>query len=86
MKKANFYTFRAIIERDDPKGYHGFVPLLPGVHTCGDTLEEVKGNLKEAMRCHLEGLLKSGLPVPNEQETIEVIETFSEKDLSFQSA
>lgn len=52
------YTYRVIIEPDDPTGYHGFVPLLKGVHTFGNTLEEVKNNLNEAIRCHLQGLLK----------------------------
>ena len=43
MKKDfKFYTFRVIIEPDKPKGYHGFVPLLRGLHTFGDTIQEVK--------------------------------------------
>jgi len=41
------YTFRVIIEPEKPKGYYGFVPLLKGVHTCGETINEVKANLKE---------------------------------------
>lgn len=53
------YSFRTIIEPNDPNGYHGFVPLLPGLHTCGDTIEEVKKNLKEAIICHINGLLIS---------------------------
>lgn len=52
------YTFRVIIEPEQDGGYHGFVPLLRGVHTGGDSLEEVKKNLKEAIRCHVQGLLK----------------------------
>ena len=44
------YTYRTIIEPDD-KGYHGFVPLLKGVHTSGKTIEETKKNLDEAIRC-----------------------------------
>jgi predicted RNase H-like HicB family nuclease len=55
------YSFRAIIEPDDPKGYHGFVPRLRGVHTFGDSIAETKKNLKEAIRCHLEGLMKDGI-------------------------
>lgn len=47
------YTFHTIIEPDDPKGFHGFVPSLKGVHTCGDTIEEVKKKLKRgnSMSC-----------------------------------
>ena len=77
------YSFRTIIEPDDPKGYHGYVPSLPGVHTCGDTIEEVKQNLRDAIRCHLEGLTKDGLPIPQEEHTLEIIQTFSETDLHF---
>ena len=39
------YNFRTIIEPDKPSGYHGFVPLLKGIHTQGETIEEVKKNL-----------------------------------------
>ena len=69
------YTYRSIIEPDDPKGYHGYVPALRGVHTGGETIREVKKNLQDAIRCHIEGLIKDGLPVPEEDETIEVIQT-----------
>lgn len=63
------YTFRVIIEPEKPKGYHGFVPILKGVHTCGDILEGVKKNLKEAIRCHVQGLLKDHEAVPEEGES-----------------
>lgn len=76
------YTFRTIIEPDNPNGYHGFVPLLPGIHTCGDTIEEVKKNLKEAIICHIEGLLKDKEAIPQEGETMEIIQTFSAEDFS----
>lgn len=70
------YTFRTIIEPDE-KGYHGFVPLLKGVHTVGKTIEETKNNLYEAIRCHIEGLLKDNILPPQEENTIEAIQTFT---------
>lgn len=70
------YTYRTIIEQDE-KGYHGFVPLLSGVHTVGKTIEETKKNLDEAIRCHLEGLVKDGIIPPTEQEAVEAIQTFT---------
>ncbi len=69
-------TFRTIIEPDE-KGYHGFVPLLRGVHTVGKTIEETKENLHEAIQCHLEGLLKDGIVPPQEKDTVEAIQTFT---------
>lgn len=70
------YTYRIIIEPDE-KGFHGFVPLLRGVHTSGKTIEETKENLQDAVQCHLEGLLKDNITPPEQGETIESIQTFS---------
>ena len=70
------YTYRTIIEPDE-KGYHGFVPLLRGVHTIGKTIEETKKNLDEAIQCHLEGLIKDNILPPQEQNTLESIQTFT---------
>ena len=70
------YTFRTIIEPDE-KGYHGFAPILRGLHTVGRTIEETKKNLDEAIRCHIEGLLKDGILPPKEQDAIETIHTFT---------
>ncbi len=32
----------------DAGGYSGFIPALPGCHTQGETLDEVRANLREA--------------------------------------
>jgi len=69
------YTYRTIIELDE-KGYHGFAPLLRGVHTVGKTIEETKENLHEAIQCHIEGLVKDGILPPQEQDSVEAIQTF----------
>ena len=37
-----------------PEGYIGFVEELPGANTQGQTLEEARENLKEAVRMVLE--------------------------------
>jgi len=76
------YSFRVIIEPEIPKGFHGFVPLLRGVHTYGDTLQKVKKNLKEAIRCHVQGLRKAKEQIPQEEDALELIQSFSEKELS----
>lgn len=71
----NTYTYKIVIEPDD-KGYHGFVPLLKGVHTWGKNIEETKKNLKEAIQCHLEGLAKDKIKPPRQEDIVEGIETF----------
>lgn len=82
--ESKIYTFRVIIEPEKPRGYHGFVPLLKGVHTQGETIEEVKRNLKEAIICHLQGLLKDKKPVPYEEESLELIQIISQRELVLQ--
>lgn len=71
-------TYRTIIQKDG-KGYHGYVPALPGCHTYGDTVEETKTNLKEAMTGWLKVSQKLGWPIPEN----DLIETFETIDLRF---
>lgn len=70
------FTYRVAIEPDSD-GFHGFVPLLKGVHTFGKSIEEAKENLREAIQCHLEGLLKDKIQPPKQNEVIEATETFT---------
>lgn len=84
MSKA--FSFRTIIEPDDPKGFHGYVPILKGLHTCGDTIGEVKEGLRDAIKCHVEGLIKDGEAVPSEEDSIEVIQTFINQDFCLGSS
>ena len=78
------YTFRIIIEPDGNNSFHGYVPSLSGCHTWGKTIEATKQNLKEAIKCHIQGLLKDKEIVPREEENLEFIQTFTEKELVFQ--
>lgn len=41
-----------------PEGYIGYVEELPGANTQGDTLEEARQNLKEAIELVLEANLQ----------------------------
>ena len=82
MQRTTIHTFRVIIEPDQPKGFHGFVPLLKGVHTQGDTLSEVKHNLKEAIICHLQGLVKERVVIPREEEAFEYFQTITSRELA----
>ena len=69
-------TYRTIIEKDG-KYYHGYVPSLPGCHTQGDTIEETRKNLKEAIIGILLVMKKYKQPIPTDEslETIETIDT-----------
>ena len=47
------FTLTAVF-RKVPEGYIGYVEELPGANTQGDTLEEARENLKEAIALVLE--------------------------------
>ena len=60
--------FTVIIETSEEGGYHAWCPSLPGCHSQGETLEEAKKNIIEAIRCHLESLVKEGERPPQTAE------------------
>lgn len=47
-------TFTAIYEEAEEGGYIGYIAELPGANTQGETLEETRANLLEAMQMILE--------------------------------
>lgn len=74
--KTKVLSYRVIIEKDG-KYYHGYVPSLPGCHTQGDTIDETRINLKEAIELWLETRTANSLPIPKpDVDRIEYIETF----------
>lgn len=56
--------FMAVIHKDTGTGYGVTVPDLPGCFSAGDTLEEAIESAREAIACHIEGLLLDGEPIP----------------------
>jgi len=43
-------TFNAVVERDpDTQLYVGYVPGMPGAHSQGETLDELRANLAEVL-------------------------------------
>ena len=50
MREVERKKFWAIIERDKETGlYVGYVPSIPGVHSQGETIDELIENLKEVL-------------------------------------
>lgn len=61
--------YTIILEPDlQEGGYTVTVPALPGIVTQGETLEDAIAMAKEAIQCHIEGLIADGEPVPEERE------------------
>jgi len=52
-----------VIEKADGN-YSAYVPDLPGCVATGATVAEVEGEIREAIRFHIDGLKAGGLPVP----------------------
>ena len=54
MIKTKVKEFLVIIEKSEDGGYVAFVPDLPGCHTQGDTLEDIRKYIKDAIQLYLE--------------------------------
>lgn len=72
--KQVILKYRTIIQKDGDS-YHGFVPMLPGCHTQGSTVEETQENLREAIIGYLQTLQSRGESIPKE-DGIESVELF----------
>lgn len=66
--------YLAIIEKASDGSFSAYLPDVPGCVSCGDTLEEVKVNIQEALDFHFEGMRKAGLPIPAPTSMPEYIE------------
>lgn len=59
-----------IVIEQGKTNYGAYSPDVPGCGTVGDSIEEVKQNLVEALEFHFEGLLEAGLPIPQSTSDI----------------
>jgi predicted RNase H-like HicB family nuclease len=56
--------YLVVIEQADDGSYSAYLPDIPGCVSCGDTLDEVKALIQEALDFHFEGMRQAGLPIP----------------------
>jgi len=56
--------FKIIIEQDEDGFFTAECPNLPGCISQGNTLNEAKANIKEAIEGYLESLKKHNEPIP----------------------
>lgn len=70
----NVYTYRVIIEPDEGNTFHAYVPALFGCHTWGESMEEAKKNIRDAIDVYIRSLQADGEEVP-EDKGVEIIET-----------
>ena len=65
--------YAVVIEKGE-RNYSAYVPDLPGCVSVGDTLDEVKAEIREAIAFHLEGMREDGTPVPPPSSWAEYVE------------
>ena len=75
-----------VVFESDEIGCSAYVPDLPGCITAGDTIEEVRELIAEAMGFHIEGLQAAGSVVPRASLTFPVVETDAEVSYEFIAA
>ncbi len=62
------YKYTVFIEPDESGGYFAFVPLLSGCVAQGETIEETKEMIKDAISGYIKVLLDEGEHIPQESE------------------
>ncbi len=64
----------AVVIEKGPTSYGAYVPDLPGCIAVGETVEEVRRLIAEAVPFHLDGLREDDLPIPIPETECEYVE------------
>jgi len=70
---SRHYTI--VIEPADDGSFSVFVPDLPGCVSSGDTPDEAREMIREAIEAHIQMLRDSGQSVPEPRSTADVVAT-----------
>ena len=60
------YEFTVVIERDEDGRFLAVCPALQGCYTEGDTEDEARDLIQDAIRLHIEDRLAAGEPIYEE--------------------
>ena len=66
QKQENILTYTVTFEPDQDGGFVAFVPILPGCMSQGETFEEAKENVKDAIAGYISVLREDGEQIPVE--------------------
>jgi predicted RNase H-like HicB family nuclease len=70
-----FYSFQVVIEKElEDEGYYAYSPTLPGCFSNGNTIEDARRNIREAIQQHLESLRAHAQPIPQDERIVHVEE------------
>lgn len=67
--------YAVIIEKANDGSFSAYVPDLPGCTSCGDTIEELRSNIAEAIKLHIESLREHGEHVPHPTSITAMVST-----------
>lgn len=65
------YAF--VIEKAE-NNYSAYVPDLPGCVATGQTVEETKREIREAIEFHIKGIIEDNLPLPEPSSYVDYAE------------
>jgi antitoxin HicB len=66
--------YTILLDRDSEDGsFTVTVPAIPEIVTQGRNLEDAIAQAKDAIRCHIGGLIADGLPIPEETERPQLV-------------
>ena len=63
-----------VVVENSTNGFGAYVPDLPGCIAAAETREDVVALIQEAIEFHIEGLKKSGEPVPQPTSQSELVD------------
>ena len=69
--------YAIVIEKADGN-YSAYAPDLPGCESVGDTLDEVRAGIRDAIEFHLEGMREDRLPIPKPSSAAEYVDAGEE--------
>ncbi len=68
--KQTVFKYDVVFEEQEVGGYTVTVPSLPGCISEGDTFEEAKENISDAIKLYLEDLKADGEEIPEKNSNI----------------
>ena len=71
---SELFSYKIILEPAEEGGYTVYVPSLPGCISEGDTKEEAKRNIKEAIRGWIEVSKEYGDSIPPSDIIIDTVQ------------
>ena len=64
----------AMIIETGKHNYSAYLPDLPGCVATGETIEEVRQRMREAIELHLASMREDGLPIPQPTSLADYVE------------